>query len=169
MQVPFSETKYIAGARSVFSARFPNGEFDNFFWDIRHLRASQHKKTNARVYFTKYGSTTEALPPRFACVVKAYLLLTNASDSTLPLRADVARMFWRAIETRHRYLSEGFTWSGVTEEDALETEQQMLKSWGKAATYKRCTMLRSMRSAICLALTLAMTAIASCYARSRSS
>src|SRR5215469_3190051 len=144
MQAPFSETKYIADARAVFCTRFPDAEFDDSSWDIRHLRSSQHKKTNARVYFTKYGSTIEPLPPRFAKIVKAYLLLTKASAGTMPLRADAARMLWRAIETRHYQSPVSFAWSGITEADILETEQQMLKRWSKAATYKRCTMLQTM-------------------------
>jgi integrase len=151
MQVPFSEEQYIAYARAVFRTRFPNGEFDHFSWDIRHLRPSQHKRTNARVYFTKYGSTTEPLPPRFAPIVKAYLLLEHASPGTMPLRADVARMLWRAIETRYCQLPESFAWSDLTEEDVLKTERQMLKSWSKGTTYKRCTMLQTMLDSLAAA------------------
>jgi integrase len=147
MKVP-SEARYIADAQAIFRTRFPNDSFDDCSWDIRHLRASQHKKTNARVYFTKYGSTTDPLPARFARVVKACFLLMNASVGTLPLRADAARMLWRAIEVRRRHLRDAFSWSDVTEEDVLETEQQMLKSWGRAATYKRCTMLKRMFNAL---------------------
>jgi hypothetical protein len=108
MNVSPSEAKYIADAREIFRARFPNGDFDDCSWDIRHLRASQHKKTNARVYFTKYGSTTDPLPPRFARVVKACILLMNASVGTMPLRVDAARMLWQAIEARRRHSHDAF-------------------------------------------------------------
>jgi hypothetical protein len=55
MRIPTCESKYIEAGRGVFAARFPDGNFDASSWDIRHLRASQHKQTNARVYFTRYA------------------------------------------------------------------------------------------------------------------
>src|SRR5260370_25404553 len=125
--VPICELKYIEEARAVFAVRFPDGNFDDSSWDIRHLRASQHKKTNARVYFTRYGSTTDPLPTCFSLVLKSSLLLMDASGGTMPLRADAARMLWRAVEKR---LGKAlFSWSELSDEDLLETEQQILQSW----------------------------------------
>jgi hypothetical protein len=84
--IPEQEAKYIDEGRTVFRALFPTGDFDASSWDIRHLRVSRHKSTNTRVYFTKYGSTVEPLPPRFAQIVKAYLVLALSSGGTMPLR-----------------------------------------------------------------------------------
>jgi integrase len=142
MSMPSCESRYVEQARLIFAARFPIGCFDDSSWDIRHLRSSQHKRTNSRVYFTRYGSTTDALSARFAHVVKAFLLLMNASGGTMPLRVDAARMLWRAVEKRRR--DARFSWSDLSEEDLLEAEQEMLHLWGTAATYKRCTMLQRM-------------------------
>jgi hypothetical protein len=142
--IPAHERQYIEQARALFDELYPNGDFDDCSWDIRHLRASQHKVTNARVYFTKYGGTTDPLPPRFADVVKAYLLLSRATAGTMPLRSDAARMLWKALQMRLGSSSDRFVWDAVSEEDVLEAEQQMLNHWGRAATYKRCTMLQQM-------------------------
>jgi integrase len=142
MTVPQCEQRYIDEGRALFRIRFPEGDFDDMSWDIRHLRTSQHKRTNARVYFTKHGSNTDPLPARFADVVKACLLLIDASGSSMPVRADAARMLWKAVEKRS--CGTQFSWADLREDDLLEAEQQMLQSWGPAATYKVCTKLQRM-------------------------
>jgi hypothetical protein len=142
MTSPICELKYIEEGRIVFATRFPNGNFDDNSWDIRHLRASQHNITNPHVYFTKHGSVVDPLPTCFSQVVKAFLLLMDSSGGTMPLRVDSARMLWKAIEKRSTEAH--FSWNDLCEEDLLEAEQQMLQSWGADATYKRCTMLRRM-------------------------
>lgn len=144
MVVPESERKYIQEGRRLFATRFPGGHFDDPSWDIRHLRASRHKTTNARVYFTRHGSTTDPLPERFAAVIKAFLLMMDSSGGTMPLRVDAARMLWKAVELRIGQRE--FAWADLSEQDLLDAEQQMLLSWGGAATYKRCTMLQKMVS-----------------------
>ena len=66
--VPTAEAAFVRQGRALFRVRFP-GEahsFDAPSWDVRHLRTSQHRKTNARAYFTVYGSELNPLPPRFA-------------------------------------------------------------------------------------------------------
>ena len=138
------EVQYIDEGRALFRQRFPIGSFDDACWDIRHLRSSQHKAANARVYFTKYGSITDPLPPVFARVVKAFVLLSRASCGTMPLRVDAARMLWKAIERRLDSTAADFAWAEVTEEDILEAEQQMLQHWSKSAVYKRCSTLQYM-------------------------
>lgn len=140
MTIPVCESRFIDEGRVVFASRFPNGQFEDSSWDIRHLRGSQHKKTNARVYFTKHGSKTDPLPPRFAEVVKASLLLMDASAASMPLRVDAARMLWKATEKRLGDAS--FSWADLCEDDLLEAEQQMLQNWGAAATHKVSTKLQ---------------------------
>jgi len=54
LQIGTNEAKYIDEGRALFRQRFPIGSFDDPSWDIRHLRSSQHKAANARVYFTRY-------------------------------------------------------------------------------------------------------------------
>jgi hypothetical protein len=142
--IPEQEAKYIDEGRTVFRALFPTGDFDASSWDIRHLRVSRHKSTNTRVYFTKYGSTVEPLPPRFAQIVKAYLVLALSSGGTMPLRADGARMLWEALEARYGHNPALFKWEDVSEDDLLQTEQQMLLHWGKGSTYKRFVTLQHM-------------------------
>ncbi|MGA1981112.1 MAG: hypothetical protein ABSG84_01455 [Acidobacteriaceae bacterium] len=140
MTIPVSESRFIDDGRVVFATQFPSGQFEDSSWDIRHLRASQHRKTNARVYFTKHGSKIDPLPPRFANVVKASLLLMDPSAASMPLRADAARMLWKAVEKRLGDLA--FSWADLCEDDLLEAEQQMLQSWGTAATHKASTRLQ---------------------------
>src|SRR5271157_1379952 len=127
LQIATHEAKYIDEGRALFRQRFPIGSFDDPYGDIRHLRSSQHKAANARVYFTRYGSTTDSLPPAFARVVKAFVLLSRASCGTMPLRVDAARMLWKAIERRLATTAADFNWGHVTEEDILEAEHQMLR------------------------------------------
>jgi hypothetical protein len=150
--VPSAETAYVRQGRALFSIRFP-GEghsFDAPSWDVRHLRTSQHKKANARAYFTVYGSELNPLPPRFANVVKAYLLLNRTSGATMVLGADVARMLWEAILLRFD-TADGFDWSLLVEDDLLRTEQIMLAHWSQSTTYKRCTQLQFMLRALAAA------------------
>jgi hypothetical protein len=115
MMSPICELKYIEEGRIAFATRFPNGNFDDNSWDIRHLRESQHKKSNARVYFTRHGSLVDPLPTCFSQVIKAFLLLMDSSGGTMPLRVDVARM--KAIEKRSKEAH--FSWNDLCEEDLL--------------------------------------------------
>lgn len=141
MRIPLCEAKYIQDARAVFAVRFPDGNFDDISWGIQHLFASQHGMAKARVYFTRYGSTVEPLPARFANIVKASVLLMD-SFASIAHRVDVARVLWIGIEKR---LGEShFSWSEVCDEDLLDAEQQMLQHWGAATTYKQCRMLQRM-------------------------
>jgi integrase len=142
--IPELEAKYIDEGRTVFRALFPTGDFDASSWDMRHLWVSRHKSTNTRVYLTKYGSTVEPLPPRFAQIVKAYLVLAPSSAGTMVRRADGARMLWKALESRHGNNPALFKWEDVSEDDLLQTEQQMLLHWGKGATYKQFVTLQRM-------------------------
>jgi hypothetical protein len=138
-----AETSYVRQGRALFPALFPNGDFDSPIWDVRHLRTSRHKTSNSRLHFTRYGSETDGLPPRFANVVKAYLMLSRCAAGTMSYRVDIARMLWEAIASRFGD-SHGFDWSLLTEEDLLKTEQVMLAHWSPSTTYKRSTQLQFM-------------------------
>jgi len=145
-----AETSYVCQGRALFPAVFPNGDFDSPIWDIRHLRTSKHKTSNSRLHFTRYGSEVDALPPSFANVVKAYLVLNRCADGTMSHRVDIARMLWEAIVSRFGN-SHGFDWSLLTEEDLLKTEQVMLARWRPSTTYKRSTQLQFMMRSLAAA------------------
>lgn len=145
-----AETAYKRQGRALFPAVFPNGDFDSPVWDIRHLRRSKHNGTNSRLHFTRYGSEVDALPPHFADVVKAHLLLNRCAGGTMSLRVDIARMLWEAVV--HRIGTSGaFDWSLLTEDDLLRTEQVMLAHWRPSTTYKRCTQLQFMMRSLAAA------------------
>lgn len=136
-----AETAYKRQGRALFPPVFPNGDFDSPIWDIRHLRSSKHKSSNSRLHFTRYGSEVDVLPPHFADVVKAHLLLNRCADGTMAQRVDIARMLWEAAV--HRFgSSDAFDWSLLTEDDLLRTEQVMLAHWSPSTAYKRCTQLQ---------------------------
>ena len=142
-----AETSYVRQGRALFPAVFINGDFDSPIWDIRHLRTSKHKTSNSRLHFTRYGSEVDALPPRFADVVKAHLVLNSCAAGTMSHRVDIARMLWEAIVSRFGN-SHGFDWSLLTEEDLLKTEQVMLAHWRPSTTYKRSTQLQFMMQSL---------------------
>jgi hypothetical protein len=139
MLVPQCELKYIDEARALFSERFPTGRFEDPYWDVTHFRKSQHRRTNARIYFTEYRSTIDPLPPRFGNIVKACVLLVDDVVASMPLRVDGFRMLWEALKVR--ILPTQFFWFDLQEVDLLEAEQQMLKHWGESTTEKRCSSL----------------------------
>jgi len=131
--------------RALFTTLFRGCgyDFEAPRWDIRHLRTSHHKKANAQVHFTIYGSQVDPLPPRFANVVKAYVLLNKGAAATMVLRVDTARLLWVAVLQRLGD-AEAFDWSLLIEDDLLRTEQVMLAHWSPSTTYKRCTQLQLM-------------------------
>ena len=143
--VPSAEAAYVRQGRALFATLFPGCgyDFDAPHWDIRHLRASQHKKTNSQVHFTVYGSLVDPLPLRFANVVKAYVLLHKGAAETMVLRVAIARMLWVPVLERLGE-AEAFDWSLLIEDDLLRTEQIMLAHWSPSTTYKRCTQLQLM-------------------------
>lgn len=149
LPVPAAEVAYVRQGRALFETIFPNAAFpfEAPSWDIRHLRTSQHKKTNSWIYFTLHGSNVDPLPPRFSNVVKAYILLNKGASATMILRADIARLLWEAIRPRFSG-ADAFDWRQLTEDDLLRTEQVMLIHWSQSTCYKRCTQLQYMMRAL---------------------
>ena len=106
---PSAEAAYVQQGRALFETVFRDAgyQFEAPCWDIRHLRTSQHKKTNSRIYFTLHGSSVDPLPPRLSNVVKAYILLNRSASGTMIHRVDIARVLWEAIPPairRWRYI-----------------------------------------------------------------
>ncbi len=145
LPVPAAEAAYVRQGRALFKTIFPNAvfPFEAPCWDIRHLRTSQHKKTNSRIYFTLHGSSVDPLPLRFSNVVRAYILLKKGASATMVLRVDIARLLWEAIRPRFGD-ADAFDWRQLTEDDLLRTEQVMLIHWSQSTCYKRCTQLQYM-------------------------
>ena len=160
--VPQQELAYVEQGRAVFRQLFPPGsDFDATVWDLRHLRHSRHTTSNVRVYFTRNNSTDEALPARFADIIKAYVVLNYQSLVSLASSVEAARMLWKAIESRIGS-KETFDWLCVAETDLLGAELQMLQSWGKARTHKKCSslmvMMRTLAAASCGPIVRQLTA-----------
>ncbi len=149
LPVPAAEAAYVRQGRALFKTIFPNAvfPFEAPCWDIRHLRTSQHKKTNSWIYFTLHGSIVDPLPTRFSNVVKAYILLNKGASATMILRVDIARLLWEAIRPRFGD-ADAFDWRQLTEDDLLGTEQVMLIHWSQSTCYKRCTQLQYMMRAL---------------------
>ena len=118
LSVSPAEAAYVRQGRALFTTLFRGCgyDFEAPRWDIRHLRTSQHKKSNAQVHFTIYGSQVDPLPPRFANIVKAYVLLNKGAAETMDLRVGSARMLWMAILQRFGD-AEAFDWSLLIEDD----------------------------------------------------
>ncbi len=146
---PSAEAAYVQQGQALFDAMFCDAgyQFEAPCWDIRHLRTSQHKKTNSRLYFTLHGSNVDPLPPRFSNVVKAYILLNKSASGTMIHRVDIARVLWEAIRRRFGD-GDTFDWRRLTEDDLLRAEQVMLTHWNQSTTYKRCTQLQHMMRAL---------------------
>ena len=94
-------------------------------WNVRSLDRTRHRRSNARAHFTRLGSVDEALPDRYADVLKAACVKDLRSKTHLLMRLNAGRVLWEAIVARVGD-SDRFTWSGVSEADFLEAEQRML-------------------------------------------
>lgn len=123
LPAPAAEAAYVGQGRALFKTMFPNAvfPFEGPCWDIRHLRTSQHKKTNSRIYFTLHGSSVDPLPPRLSNVVKAYILLNRGAAATMSLRVDIARLLWEAVRPRFGE-ADAFDWGQLTEDDLLSAD-----------------------------------------------
>jgi hypothetical protein len=55
-----------------FATGTPGFDFDDACWDIRALKDRSTNRATPRLYFTRYGTTDEPLPPQYAMVVKSW-------------------------------------------------------------------------------------------------
>src|ERR1700674_2861299 len=94
-----AETAFAARGRTLFGERLPAAdfEFEDAVWDVRSLEHSRHTRTNRRVYFTRDGTRSEPLPPRFGDIVKAFCLIELRSKTHLLTRVAAARVLWEAV------------------------------------------------------------------------
>ncbi len=125
-------------ARDRFEATIggPGVSFDSLTWDIAHLRDRTVTSTNRRIYFMRFGSTTEPLPAAFAGVVKSWLILERRSAKDMATRLDALRILWEAILSR-RKAPAAFRWESLCYEDLSEAESAMRTHWRDNTTHKR--------------------------------
>src|SRR5690348_16817378 len=94
----------VAVAHERLAADFANGtpsfDFEDPCWDIRALKNRSTNRATPRLYFTRYGTTDEPLPPPYAMVVKSWLILERGSAATMGPKLDSVRMLWEAILKR---------------------------------------------------------------------
>jgi integrase len=131
---PEHERRYVADARELFADKFPGQEFGAHRWNVTHLRERSHKRSNPNVYWTLYGSQSEALPAEYADIVKAACIHDLQSITNLAFRADVARMLWKALSERLK--PNEFQWAKLTVEDLLHAERLMREAKAQSTTYK---------------------------------
>ena len=84
---------FVQEGRSRFHALLPNEDFDTACWELSSLNSTATAKAK-RAHFTLRGSETEALPPAYAEVVKAWTVLGGGSASRWMQRAQAARWLW---------------------------------------------------------------------------
>src|SRR5713226_122833 len=137
------EVVFVARGKQLFREQFPTAAFQfvDSVWDIRSLSRSRHHRSNAHAHFTRLGSVDEALPDRYADVLKAACVKDLHSKSHLLMRLNAGRVLWEAIVARVGD-SDRFAWSGLSDADFLEAEQRMLQRWSPSTTYVACNALQ---------------------------
>jgi hypothetical protein len=116
--------KLVDAGRRRFTAdlREDVSAFDTLFWDLSALKDRSTNGANRTVYFTRHGTTDQALPPLYASVVKSWILLDRGSTANMINRMMGVRILWEAILLRHKDASKTFRWEMLTEEDLSHAE-----------------------------------------------
>src|SRR3989442_14368390 len=70
----------------VFSEK--QQSFDAMMWDVGELKDRPTTQKRAYLYFTRYGTTNQALPQAYAEVVKSWLVLEGKSITNIHHRSD---------------------------------------------------------------------------------
>jgi hypothetical protein len=128
----------LAIARQKFAAdlRLDVSCFDQPSWDVRGLRARGTTRENPTLYFTRHGTTDQALPAVYGNVVKSWIILERRSVGNMGRGSDAARVLWEAIRRRRERKPGDFSWQTFSEEDLSQTELLMRESWNDSTTYK---------------------------------
>src|SRR6266566_1518691 len=109
--------------------------FDSMIWDVRELNDRPSTQNHTHLYFTRYGTTNQALPQAYAEVVKSWLVLEGKSITNMHHRSDAARLLWEAIVLRRGNDPAAFAWRDLCEEDLSQTELLMQKHWVPGTVY----------------------------------
>jgi hypothetical protein len=115
--------------------------FDAPSWDISGLKDRSTNKGTRRVYFTRYGTTDQVLPPLYADVVKSWIILDRHSAGNMARRLSAARILREAILLRRQGKSENFSWENLAEEDISQCEILMREKWNESTTYRQMVSL----------------------------
>jgi len=128
----------VATARERFAVGFASAglDFDSPCWDIRGLKDRTANSASPRLYFTRYRTTGDALPPDFALAVKSWLVLDYGSAANMGPRLDSLRMLGEAILNRRKQAAR-FRWEDLRSEDLSQAELLMRAHWSESTTYKR--------------------------------
>ncbi|MGI8467809.1 MAG: hypothetical protein ACR2N3_05085 [Pyrinomonadaceae bacterium] len=127
-------------AKGLFDEKFPNQNFDDYSWNIVHLRKQSSSNTNPNLYFTIYGSLETPLPVAFSEIVKCWLILESGNNvKSMVYRLDALRILWKAILSRRGGDATKFHWGNLTAADLAQTEQLMKDNWSDSTVYKRMT------------------------------
>jgi hypothetical protein len=121
----------VLAAREKFARDFPGEShcFDASIWDVRHLKDRPATQSQDKLYFTRYGTTDQALPQTYAEVLKSWLVLEQHSLGTMRLKNAAARLFWEAILLRRGNDPTAFRWQELCEEDLSQAELLMREHW----------------------------------------
>ena len=120
-----------------FANETPSFDFDDPCWDIRALKDRSTNRAAPRLYFTRYGTTDDPLPPQYAMVVKSWLILERGSAASMGPKLDSLRMLWEAILKRRPGAAGRFRWEDLCTEDLSQAELLMRCRWRESTTYKR--------------------------------
>ncbi len=133
----------VSAAREKFATDLssdPSG-FDAVSWDITGLKDRTTNSSNPRLYFTRHGSTDQAMPKVFAEVIKGWIILNRHSAGNMAGRVEAVRMLWEGIASRRRTKPDDFLWSQLSEEDLSQTELLMRTHWSDSTVYRKISML----------------------------
>ena len=129
----------VSEARDLFAADLAGSgsSFDDPVWETLSLKDRNVTRSNRRIYFTRYGTTDQALPVYFAQAVKSFLLLDRHSPKHMGRRLDAVRVLWESILARRGGDAARFEWEHLCVEDLSQTELLMRAHWRDATTHKQ--------------------------------
>jgi hypothetical protein len=135
-------------AREIFvlqyqPARYPTLNFDEARWDLRPVDGTSEEREIRTVPFTTYGSRDEALPPGFALVVKAWIVLADFGPKTAGRYANATRYLWEAIADRLR--GETFAWEDVRSDDFDAAEALAGSAGTKSAQHTKSNIAHALK------------------------
>lgn len=117
---------YVDRGRAALARFLPNEDFDAPQWETKALAKTAASRSQT-LYFTTHGGTTKLLPPEYAEVIKAWIILSGGTPSRMLQRMFAARWLWRGIQQRlGRDANTTFTWADLRLVDLQAAEQAML-------------------------------------------
>ena len=132
-----AEASHVVRGRAALLTRLPSAKFDDVVWETEDLRTKAGMKT-PRLYFTVNRSVTEAMPPRYGNVVKAWVSQQSGTPSRMKQRVDAARWVWRAVAERlGAAAADAFQWSDFQLADLQRAEQLMIDAGGAQSSVNK--------------------------------